>query len=122
MSDGLLCFRRRYSRCDTLAPVDPNALRVVTPELSEREEVARFFDEEAKRMFTDEIPREGLCAFVAGTESQVEQVEVTVTSILEFLPGMRVAIAAKDDSVDTYRRCASVVLPQLGCFSVTTEK
>eukprot|EP00752_Nemacystus_decipiens_P007288 g6521.t1 len=90
--------------CDTLAPVDPNDLRVATPELSERDEVGQFFEEEGKRMFTDDVPRGGLCAFVAGTESQLDQVEVTVTSILEFLPGMRVAIAAEDDAVEAYRR------------------
>lgn len=97
------------SRCDTLAPVDLNDLRVVTPELSERDEVVQFFDDEGKRMFTDEVTRDGLCAFVAGTEAQLDQLEVTVTSILEFLPGMRVAIAAEDDAVDAYRRCV--------CFS-----
>lgn len=101
----VLCsFATRFSRCDTLAPVDPAALREVAPELSERDEVAQFFDEEAKRMFTDQIPRGGLCAFVAGTESEVDQLEVTVTSILEFVPGIRVAIAAEEGSVDAYQR------------------
>lgn len=108
-SDGPVVFSRLFSfflpssRCDTLAPVDPNALVVVTPELSEREEVAQFFEGEAKRMFANDIPRDGVCAFVAGTGAHVDQVEVTVTSILEFLPGVRVAIAAEADAVDAYR-------------------
>ena len=75
--------------------------------LSERDEVAQFFDEEAKKMFTNEVPRGAVCAFVAGTESEVDQLEVTVMSILEFLPGVRVAIAAEDGSVDAYQRCVS---------------
>lgn len=77
---------------------------MVAPELFARDEVAQFFDEEAKRMFTDDIPRRAVCAFVTGTESQVDQLEVIVTSILEFLPGMRVAIAAEDDAVDAYQK------------------
>lgn len=113
LTNGLLCLlpsggRRFSARCDTLAPVDPNDLHVVTTELSEREKVAEFFEEQSKLMFTNDIPRNGLCAFVAGTESEVDQLEVTVTSILEFLPGARVAIAAEDDALDAFRRYVSL--------------
>lgn len=94
-------------RCNTFAPVDRNAPRLSEPApalLSEREQVAQFFDEEAKRAYIGDVPRGSLCAFVAGTAYHLDQLEVTVTSILEFQPGMRVAVAAQEDAVDEYRR------------------
>ncbi len=90
---NLLC------RCNTFAPVS------LAPELSaEREMVAQFFEGEAQREFVGDVTRGSVCAFVAGTASQVDQLEVTVSSMLEFLPGVRVAVAAEHDALDAYRR------------------
>lgn len=95
-------------RCDTFAPVDRNAPRLpeAASELSaeQAEVVAQFFEDEAKRAFIGDVTRGNICAFVAGTASQVDQLEVTVTSVLEFRPGVRVAVAAEHDALDAYRR------------------
>lgn len=67
-----------------------------------------FFSEAAQRPYTDELVRDNLCAFISGRAAEVDQVEVTVMSILQFVPGMRVAIATEADGVDVFERCVLV--------------
>ncbi|CAM9164100.1 unnamed protein product [Ectocarpus sp. 6 AP-2014] len=71
---------------------------------ADRVEVSRFFKMESERPFAEDVERHRVCAFVAGTASQVDQIEVTVSSVLEFVPGMRVVVAAEADAVDVYER------------------
>lgn len=68
-----------------------------------------FFAAAAERPFTDHVARGNLCAFVAGRADEVEQWEVAVTSILLFVPGMRIAVAAEADGVDAYQRCGVAI-------------
>ena len=42
---------------------------------------------------------------MAGSLDEVDQVEVAVMSVLQFLPGMRVAVAADNTAFDSYNRC-----------------
>lgn len=68
------------------------------------ENAPAFFSEAAQRPYTDELVRDNLCAFVSGQAAEVDQVEVTVMSILQFVPGMRIAIATEADGVDIFER------------------
>lgn len=63
------------------------------------EDAPSFFSEAAQLPYTEELVRNNLCAFVSGQAAEVDQVEVTVMSILQFVPGMRVAIATEADGV-----------------------
>ncbi|CAB1103554.1 unnamed protein product [Ectocarpus sp. CCAP 1310/34] len=104
---------------------DVNTLRRVletptTAASADRDEVSSFFEMESKRPFVDDVERGRLCAFVAGTASQVDEIEVTVSSVLEFVPGMRVAVAAEADAVDAYERCDSMI-SRLAAFWVARD-
>ncbi|CAN0159174.1 unnamed protein product, partial [Ectocarpus sp. 8 AP-2014] len=80
---------------------------VETPTIAasaDRVEVSHFFEMESERPFAEDVERGRVCAFVAGTAFQVDQIEVTVSSVLEFVPGMRVVVAAEADAVDAYER------------------
>ncbi|CAM9459802.1 unnamed protein product [Scytosiphon promiscuus] len=63
-----------------------------------------FFDEAAGRPYTQDLARGNLCGFVAGRAGDAEMWEVTVKSILEFVPGMRVAVAAEVEGLAEYER------------------
>lgn len=54
--------------------------------------------------FTHDLARGDLCAFIGGNADELEQTSITVESILEFMPGMRVAVATEPDSFDAYDR------------------
>lgn len=65
-----------------------------------------FFAQAAERPFTKDLVRGNLCAFIAARADEVEQWEVTVMSIVQFVPGMRVAVAAEgEDGVAAFERC-----------------
>lgn len=99
-------------RCDTLEPVEVYTRRrlkttdegVVAASSVSGENAPAFFSQAAQRPYTDELVRDNLCAFVSGRAADVDQVEVTVMSILQFVPGMRVAVATEADSVDAFER------------------
>ena len=54
--------------------------------------------------YTHDLVRHDLCAFVAGFAHEVAVAEVAVTSILQFVPGVQVVIAAEEASLDAYKR------------------
>lgn len=66
--------------------------------------VEGFLASSASLPFTHELVRGDLCAFIGGRAGEVEQTRVTVESILEFMPGMRVAVAVEPESFDAYDR------------------
>ena len=68
------------------------------------------FAEFAHRPFSGTLVRSNLCAFVAGRQDDLGHLEVTVRSIVQFVPGMRVVVAAADDCLDVYERCVLSVL------------
>ncbi|CAM9403327.1 unnamed protein product [Ectocarpus fasciculatus] len=70
----------------------------------DRENVISFFEEAAKVPYSQDLKRGDLCAFVSGRVGEEAMWEVTVKSILQFVPGMRVAIAAEAEGLDAYER------------------
>ncbi|CAM9319802.1 unnamed protein product [Ectocarpus sp. 12 AP-2014] len=70
----------------------------------DREDVISFFEEAAERPYSQDLKRRNLCAFVSGRVGEETMWEVTVKSILQFMPGMRVAIAAEAEGLDAYER------------------
>ncbi|CAM9449896.1 unnamed protein product, partial [Ectocarpus sp. 8 AP-2014] len=70
----------------------------------DKEDVISFFEEAAERPYSQDLKRRNLCAFVSGRVGEENMWEVTVKSILQFVPGMRVAIAAEADGLDAYER------------------
>ncbi|CAM9484581.1 unnamed protein product [Scytosiphon promiscuus] len=54
--------------------------------------------------FTDDITRGNLCVFVPGYLHQRSFAEVTVESVLHFMPGVRVAIAVDPSEMDDYQQ------------------
>ncbi|CAM9484511.1 unnamed protein product [Scytosiphon promiscuus] len=53
--------------------------------------------------FTDDVLRGNLCVFVPGYLHQRSFAEVTVESVLRFMPGVRVAVAADPSEMDDYQ-------------------
>ncbi|CAM9587062.1 unnamed protein product [Ectocarpus sp. 6 AP-2014] len=76
----------------------------VDVEVGGREKAIRFFEAAAERAYLGEVKRGDLCAFVVGRAGEEAMWEVTVNSILQFMPGMKVAIAAKAEGLDAYER------------------
>ncbi|CBJ28689.1 hypothetical protein Esi_0117_0079 [Ectocarpus siliculosus] len=70
----------------------------------DREDVISFFEEAAERPYSQDLKRRNLCAFVGGRAGEEAMWDVTVKSILQFVPGMRVAIAAEAEGLDAYER------------------
>lgn len=84
---------------------DGNALVVVQHEGSpEKDEAASFFAEAAELPFAHGVARGNLCAFISGRADEADLCKVTVTSILSFNPGMRVAVAAEDAGLSDFER------------------
>lgn len=84
-----------------------------------KDETDTFFSEMAERSYTADLNRGNLCAFIAGRASEVDMWEVTVLSILEFIPGMRVAVAAEADGFKDYERCVwCMLLLRYGNYSM----
>ncbi|CAM9712766.1 unnamed protein product [Ectocarpus sp. 4 AP-2014] len=73
-------------------------------EVGGREKAIRFFEAAAERTYLGEVERGNLCAFVGGRVGEEAMLEVTVKSILQFMPGMKVAIAAAAEGLDAYER------------------
>lgn len=71
---------------------------------AERSEQRRAFAEAAKRPFTKDLKHGSICAFVAGRAEEVDEWAVTVRSILQFAPGVRIAVAAEEDGLGLYQR------------------
>lgn len=87
-----------YTRRRRLEPTNTGAVAAS----GSGEDAPRFFSEAAQLPYTEELVRNNLCAFVSGQAAEVDQVEVTVMSILQFVPGMRVAIATEADGVANF--------------------
>ena len=66
-------------------------------------EINSFFEGLSHQPFTEDITRGEICAFIAGREDEATKWAVTVRSILQFEPGMRIAIAVEGDP-QAYRR------------------
>ena len=67
-------------------------------------DLAALFIEASKQPFDRDLVRGSLCAFITARSDDVRQVEVTVMSILQFVPGIRVAIAAEENGFDAFKR------------------
>jgi len=65
-------------------------------------EINSFF-ELSHQPFTEDMTRGEICAFIAGREDEATKWAVTMRSILQFEPGMRIAIAVEGDP-QAYRR------------------
>jgi len=63
-----------------------------------------FMRRSADQAFTKDTKRGEICAFIEGRADQVLQTDVTVQSVLEFLPGLRVAVAVEPESLEAYER------------------
>lgn len=68
----------------------------------------------ASRPFFGDLAWSNLCVFLAGRAGDLDRLEATVASILQFVPGMRVAVAAAENSLDEYERCAFSLLASPG--------
>lgn len=71
---------------------------------AEKDETASFFADAAELPYTHDLARGNLCAFIAGRAGDADLTKVTVMSILSFVPGMRVAVAAEDAELGNYER------------------
>lgn len=58
----------------------------------------------ANEPYLKDITRGQICAFMTGFSSFLKETEVTVKSIVQFMPGMRVAIATQDHDVSVFER------------------
>lgn len=67
-------------------------------------DLATVFDDASKQSFGRGLVRGGLCAFITARSDDVHQVEVTVMSILQFVPGIRIVIAAEENGFDAFKR------------------
>lgn len=68
------------------------------------EGIEAFLAMSADLSFSHDLVRGDLCAFIGGSADELEQTTITVESIIEFMPGMRVAVAVEPDSFDAYDR------------------
>lgn len=71
---------------------------------AEAKDAQSMFAEATVLPYVNDLVRGNLCAFVSGHLDEVDQVEVAVMSVLQFLPGMRVAVAADSAGFDAYDR------------------
>eukprot|EP00904_Undaria_pinnatifida_P010718 jgi/Undpi1/6777/HiC_scaffold_21.g09255.m2 len=71
---------------------------------AEGKDAQSMFAEAAALPYVNDLVRGNLCAFFAGEVNEVERVEVAVMSVLQFLPGMTVAVAADTEGFDAYER------------------
>lgn len=86
--------------------------------VTQDDDMTFFFSEMSARPFTDDLVRDNVCAFVAGRSRDVEQLEVIVEGILQFAPGMRIAIATDFEGLDPYKR---YVFSINDCFADVTK-
>ena len=60
--------------------------------------------QEAVLPYTRDLLRGDICVFIAGRMGKVDEIEATVASILQFAPGVRMAIAAEEGSLEAFER------------------
>lgn len=103
---------------EALAHDDPDSDLKATEDDLEREEeeeereqesedvqgTVSFFSKASQRPYSDGLVRGDLCVFIPARAEEISRWEVTVVSILQFVPGVRVAIAAEEDALDAYER------------------
>ncbi|CAM9840562.1 unnamed protein product [Scytosiphon promiscuus] len=99
----------RAIMCDTLEPVSAyNSRRLSrSSQLDDRDhgeegEFEWYMRGAADTAFTHDVKRGEICAFIQGGPGRLQQTEVTVQSILEFVPGIRVAVATEPGSLAAY--------------------
>ena len=63
-----------------------------------------MFAEATVLPYVNDLVRGDLCAFIVGDENEVDQVEMAVTSVLHFIPGMTVAVATDNAGFHAYQR------------------
>lgn len=73
-------------------------------ELEDVQGTVSFFSKASQRPYSDGLVRGDLCVFIPARAEEIARWEVTVVSILQFVPGVRVAIAAEEDALDAYER------------------
>lgn len=107
-----------FCRCETGEPVDTYSRRQLLGEESltafaggglgevdDADEFALFLAEAAKEPFTQDLARGNVCVFFAGGPDEVKQMDVSVQSVLDFVPGVRIAVAADVGTLEVYQRC-----------------
>lgn len=98
-----------FFRCETGLPVQGGVYRRLAattfPGGEGASDALSMFSEATVLPYVNDLVRGNLCAFMAGSLDEVDRVEVAVMSVLQFLPGMRVAVAADDAAFDAYDRC-----------------
>lgn len=77
---------------------------IATAARADESEIEALMRRSADRAYTKGVKRGEICAFIEGHADRVLQTDVTVQSILEFVPGVRVAVAAEQDSLAAYER------------------
>ena len=76
----------------------------VTAAAVDADDANSLFNDATILPYVNDLVRGNLCAFFAGDQNEVDQVEVAVRSVLQFVPGMRVAVAADDAGFHSYQR------------------
>lgn len=92
--------------CNSLAPadvyVDRRRRRRLTPIAMVEEVEEEEFDPWVHESFAPGIEMGDLCAFMGSTAGLLEETEVTVRSVIEFMPGVRVALAVAEEDLDMF--------------------
>ena len=92
-------------RCATLEPVDTYVTTTTSRRLATSVGNAQsMFAEATVLPYVNDLVRGNLCAFIAGDANEVDQVEMAVTSVLHFIPGMTVAVATDNAGFHAYQR------------------
>lgn len=71
---------------------------------SEMDDAQSMFADATILPYVNDLVRGNLCAFIGGDVNEVEKVEVAVMSVLQFLPGMTVAVATDSTGFHAYQR------------------
>lgn len=78
-------------------------------EVEQTDEFASFIARASEEPFTAGVTRGNICVFLAGGADELEQIDVSVQSVMDFVPGVRVAVAANDESLGAYERYVNCV-------------
>lgn len=103
-------------RCETLEPVEvylsdsrrlsagvDNSRHMLSSAAPEVDDAQSMFADATILPYVNDLVRGNMCAFIAGDVNEVDQVEVAVKSVLQFLPGMTVAVAADSARFHAYQ-------------------
>lgn len=97
--------------CDTLAPPDAYVpgRRQLTPVAALATEGEIVVDSGganswAHEPFVGGIERDNICAFIGSDFGLLEETEVSVKSVMEFMPGVRVAIAVAEEDLAVFEQ------------------